>query len=85
MRRTGGSPLYAVDHRSIGLNIVGHIDIRRWPQAPLVRPPAGWNEGFVLAPNADEALGKVAGTYKVTGDQIFLLCRGAACGAAPAR
>lgn len=84
MRRTGGFPLYATDSRSIGLNIVGHIDIQRWPQAPLVRPPADWDEGFVLAPNADEALGTVAENYKVAGDQTFLLCRGAACKATPA-
>lgn len=83
MRRTEGFPLYATDVRSIGLNIVGHIDIQRWPQAPLVRPPADWDEGFVLAPNGDEALGTVAETYKVAGDQTFLLCRGAACKAVP--
>lgn len=85
MRRTGSFPLYATDHRSIGLNIVGHIDIQRWPRAPLVRPPADWSEGFVLAPNADETLGRTAETYRVAGDQTFLLCRGAACGTAPAR
>ncbi|HYR05077.1 MAG TPA: hypothetical protein VEP71_00160, partial [Gallionella sp.] len=79
MRRTNGFPLYVTDNRSIGLNIVGHIDIRRWPQAPLVHPPASWDDGFVLAPNADETLGTVSETYKVAGDQTFLLCRGTAC------
>ena len=85
MLRTEGFPLYAADSRSIGLNIVGHIDIQRWPWAPLVHPPAGWNEGFVLAPIIDEALGAVAETYKVAGDQTFLLCRGAACTTIPAK
>lgn len=79
MRRTATYPLYAADNRSIGLNIVGQIDVDRWPQAPLVHPPVQWDDGFVLS--ADKALGAVAGIYQVAGDEIFLLCRGVACSA----
>lgn len=79
MRRTAVYPLYAADNRSIGLNIIGQIDVDRWPQAPLEHPPAQWDNGFVLA--SDKTLGVVAGTYKAAGDEIFLLCRGAACSA----
>lgn len=85
MRLTAGYPLYADDSRSVGLNIIGQIDVDRWPQAPLVRPPAHWEEGFVLAPDANEALGAVAKIYTVAGDQTFLLCRGVACQAIPAK
>ncbi|MDD5300776.1 MAG: glycosyltransferase family 39 protein [Gallionella sp.] len=85
MRLTVGYPLYVIDSRSVGLSIVGQIDVERWPQAPLVRPPAHWEEGFVLAPDANEVLGAVAKIYTVAGDQTFLLCRGAACKAIPAK
>ena len=85
MQYTEGFPLYVINNRSIELNIIGHIDIYRWPQAPLVFPPAQWNDGFVLVSNTDEALGKVAKIYTVAGDQTFLLCRGAACRVAPAK
>ena len=80
MHRTAGYPLYATDFRSIGLNITSQIDVDRWPQAPLTFPPVQWNDGFVLAAKADEALGIVAKSYTLVGDQIFLLCRGTACG-----
>lgn len=80
MRLTAGYPLYGGDGRSIGLNIIGQIDVDRWPQAPLTYVPANWKEGFVLTYDANEALGTVVKIYKVAGDQIFLLCRGAACG-----
>lgn len=83
MRRTEGFPLYVQDNRSIGLNIVGNIDMLRWPQAPLVSPQAGWNDGFVITPFADDAAGTVVETYKVAGDQTFLVCRGAACKTTP--
>lgn len=83
MRRTTGYPLYADDTRSVGLNIISKIDVDRWPHAPLAHPPAHWDEGFVLSPNANEALGAVAEIYTVAGDQTFLLCRGSACKSTP--
>ena len=79
MKRTEGFTLHAADSRSIGLNIIGYIDIKRWPSAPLLSPPAEWTDGFILTYNPDEALGYLAETYQVAGDQTFLLCRGAAC------
>lgn len=85
MRHTEGFPLYVINDRSIELNIVGHIDIQRWPQSPLTTPPDQWDNGFVLVMAADEALGKVAEIYTVAGDQTFLLCRGTACEVTSAR
>lgn len=79
MQRTGDYPLYVANNRSIELNIIGEIDIRRWPRTPITLPPPAWSDGFVLAARPDEALGKIAGVYTVLGDQTFLLCRGAAC------
>ncbi|BBJ00624.1 hypothetical protein FGKAn22_23160 [Ferrigenium kumadai] len=83
VERTQGFPLYINDSRSIGLSITGYIDAGRLPQAPLVHPPAGWDDGFVLSPVPDERAGRVAETYKLAGDEIYLLCRGSACGDAP--
>lgn len=85
MRLTQGYPLYAKDSRSIGLNIVGHIDVYRWPRQPLTHPPTSWVDGFALSPDMDETTGQVAEIYAVLGDQTFLLCRGAACAAVPPR
>jgi 4-amino-4-deoxy-L-arabinose transferase-like glycosyltransferase len=79
MQRTEGFPLYAADGRSIGLNIIGQIDIERWPLPPLEHPPRQWNDGFVLSIAPNEKLGSIAETYTVAGDQTYLLCRGAAC------
>lgn len=79
MRRTQGFPLYAADGRSAGLNIIAQIDTQRWPKTPLSFPPDEWQEGFVLAMNNDNALGTLAETYRIAGDETFLLCRGAAC------
>lgn len=83
MERTQGFPLYVNDPRSIGLSITSHIDATRFPSAPLIIPPAGWDDGFVLSPVPDETVGKIAETYKLAGDEIYLLCRGSACGDAP--
>ncbi|HXU93891.1 MAG TPA: hypothetical protein VFP33_09570 [Gallionella sp.] len=79
MERTRGFPLYVNDVRSIGLSITSHIDATRFPQAPLTFPPVQFDSGFLLSMKADPALGELVETYKVAGDQTFLLCRGAAC------
>jgi hypothetical protein len=79
LQRTAGHTLYALDDRSIGLNIIGYIDKLRWPQAPLSFQNGQWQDGFLLAPAPDKVPGVLVETYKVAGDETYLLCRGTAC------
>ncbi len=81
IKRTQGFPLYVTDSRSIGLSIVGYIDMMRYPQPPLLFPPNDFGSGYVLSMEVDKELGELSEAYTVAADQIFLLCRGAACDA----
>jgi 4-amino-4-deoxy-L-arabinose transferase-like glycosyltransferase len=77
--RTRGFPLYAMDWTSAGLSVVTHIDVIRLPAAPVGFPTGDWNNGFALAGVADPTLGRVVKTYRLGGDDLYLLCRGEAC------
>jgi len=77
--RTAGHPLYANNVSASGLSVAAHIDVLRLPQPPLVFPPAEWSTGFVMSYSADPALGEVAEHYRLGGNDLYLLCRGAAC------
>ncbi len=78
--RSAGQPLYTMADTASGLSIAGYIDAWRYPAAPLRWAPDQWGSGFVLTETEDPALGKRAARYQLGGDEIFLLCRGAACG-----
>lgn len=77
--KTQGYPLYAANSQSAGLNVVSEIDAQRFPQAPLVLPPPQWDNGFVISPTEDLTVGAVAFRYQLAADELFVLCRGAAC------
>jgi 4-amino-4-deoxy-L-arabinose transferase-like glycosyltransferase len=77
--RSAGQPLYTMADTASGLSIAGYIDAWRYPAAPLRWAPDRWESGFVLTETEDPALGKRAARYQLGGDEIFLLCRGAAC------
>jgi 4-amino-4-deoxy-L-arabinose transferase-like glycosyltransferase len=77
---TRGFPLYATDVSATGLSVAAHINTRRYPAKPLQWPPAKWDSGFVIAYTQDPALGQVFKKYRLGGDDLYLLCRGAACG-----
>lgn len=79
LERTRGFPLYVSDVSTNGLSITGYMDLMRLPLAPLMFPPADFKSGYVLARDADPALGKLIETYTLAADKIYLLCRGAAC------
>jgi 4-amino-4-deoxy-L-arabinose transferase-like glycosyltransferase len=79
MQKTGDHPLYATDVRSVGLNVVSAIDAMRYPQPPIVWPPAQWDSGFVISMTNDPAVGKLAFHYKLAADDLFILCRGKDC------
>lgn len=76
---TQGAPLYTVDVSSAGLNVTAYLNRRRLPATALQWPPQQWSSGFVIARSADAALGSVYKRYRLGGDELYLLCRGAAC------
>jgi 4-amino-4-deoxy-L-arabinose transferase-like glycosyltransferase len=78
---TRGFPLYATNVAATGLSVVAHINTRRYPANPLQWPPAQWDSGFVIANTQDPALGQVLEKYRLGGNHLYLLCRGAACDA----
>ena len=79
-KRAAGQPLYTRNDAASGLSVTAHLDILRLPAPPLTVPPAQWESGFVLAYAPDAALGRVAAEYRLGGNTLYLLCRGAACG-----
>jgi hypothetical protein len=83
IERTRGFPLYILDTRSIGLSITAYIDLKRFPNTPIIYPPQTFDSGFVLSMEADPALGEVAEVYPLAADRIYLMCRGSACKAQP--
>ena len=78
--RAKGFPLYANDDSATGLAVTARIDERRYPGAPLRRPPEEWTEGFVMSYYPDESKGQqVVEIVTLRNDKIYLLCRGQAC------
>lgn len=84
LQRTAGHTLYTTDVSASGLAVTAHLDVMRLPQPALMFPPADWNDGFVIAYEPDPKLGAVTATYRLAGNELYLLCRGAACVAQPA-
>jgi len=82
--RTNGYPLYTLNVSASGLSVTAYIDTARLPKQPLAFPPADWRDGFVVAYEPDEKVGQVAERYRLAGNDLYLLCRGAACKAQPA-
>lgn len=78
-----GHPIYATNVAASGLSVVAHLDVLRLPAPPVAWPPAEWESGFVIAYAPDPALGRVARTWRLGGNELYLLCRGSACDAAP--
>jgi len=80
VQRTAGHALYSVNTSASGLSVAAHINMLQLPALPLAVPPAQWGSGFVIAYTLDEGLGRVAEKYRLGGNDLYLLCRGAACG-----
>lgn len=79
LQRTGNTPLYSNDVSAAGLSVTAYINLRRLPRPVLTFAPVEWSNGFVLFNAPDQALGKVAAQFRLAGDTLYLLCRGAAC------
>ena len=74
-----GQPLYTANSSAAGLSVTAYLNKRRLPEPVLQFPPADLTSGFIVGLTADEKLGKVYKKYRLGGDNMFLLCRGAAC------
>lgn len=74
-----GQSLYTANSSAAGLSVTAYINKRRLPAPVLQWPPADLPSGFIVGLTADEALGKVYKKYRLGGDDMYLLCRGAAC------
>src|SRR5262249_31049538 len=81
LSRTDGHPLYANNVSASGLSVTAHLDVLRLPRPPLAFPPAQWESGFVINYSPDPALGAVSERYRLGGNELYLLCRGAVCNA----
>jgi 4-amino-4-deoxy-L-arabinose transferase-like glycosyltransferase len=77
--KTRGYPLYTNNVSASGLSVAAYINVARLPQPPLTFPPAQWADGFVITYQPDPQLGEVAAKYRLGGNDLYLLCRGAAC------
>lgn len=79
-KKTAGYPLYdAYDFRDVAESIVTQINIDRLPEPTVKYPPGAWDNGFVLSADADAAKGRLVERIPLAADEIYLLCRGAAC------
>ena len=79
---THGFPLYATDVSASGLSVTAHLDAMRYPEPYLRWPPPQWDSGFVLSYTPNAELGQVKASFRLGGNMLYLLCRGAACGTA---
>jgi hypothetical protein len=80
--KTDGHPLYINDVSASGMSVAAYIDAFTHPTFPIQIPPAEWESGFVLAYEEDPRLGRTFKHYKLAANNLYLLCRGAACAAA---
>lgn len=80
VERTKGSMLYSSNVSASGLSVTAQVSILRRPQPPVTYPPAQWTNGYVIAYTAAPTDGLIAAHYRLGGDNLYLLCRGTACG-----
>jgi hypothetical protein len=83
LSRRGDRSLYVNDLTSAGLSVATYIDILRLPAPPLEWPPDDWNDALLLTALPQAGKDQVVTKYHLGGDDLYLVCRGAAC-ASPA-
>ena len=81
MAVTAGHPLYTNDVSASGMSVAAYIDAYSHPAPALKRPPAQWESGFVLEYEEDPRIGQTFKRYPLAANNLYLLCRGAACAA----
>jgi len=77
--RSGDRRLYVNDLTATGLSVATHIDILRLPASPLEWPPASWDDALLLTEVPQAEKDHVVTKYRLGGDDLYLVCRGAAC------
>lgn len=80
LERTRGHALYTTNVSATGLSVAANLDILRLPAPPVAWPPPEWESGFVISYTPDPGLGRVVEQYRLGGKDLYLVCRGAACG-----
>ena len=80
--RAAGYPLYINDVSASGMSVAGYIDAYTAPASPIKRPPEQWENGFVIEYEAEPRSGRVFKHYPLAANNLYLMCRGAACDAA---
>jgi 4-amino-4-deoxy-L-arabinose transferase-like glycosyltransferase len=82
LARYGQYPLYVTDTSSVGLSVAASINSMRVGQLAITLPPGEFEEGIVIANAPDDLQGTLLKELRVGGkDVVYLICRGAACGA----
>ncbi|HEX9179470.1 MAG TPA: hypothetical protein VF859_03680, partial [Burkholderiales bacterium] len=76
---TRGFPVYATDVTSTGLSVVAHLDVLLLPGGPVVWPPKDFQSGFVVSDGRFPEMGTIVKRWQLGGNEMQLLCRGAAC------
>jgi len=79
LSRSGDRRLYVNDLTATGLSVVTHIDILQLPVPPLEWPPASWDDAMLLTEVPEAEKDHVVTKYRLGGDDLYLVCRGAAC------
>ncbi len=79
MALTAGHPLYTNDVSASGMSVAGYIDAYAYPAPALKRPPQEWDSGFVIEYEEDPRSGRTFKHYPLAANNLYLLCRGAAC------
>jgi hypothetical protein len=78
----GQHPLYVTDTSSVGLSVAASINSMRVGQPAITLPPSDFAEGIVIANAPNDLQGTLLKELRVGGkDVVYLICRGAACGA----
>ena len=79
VRVAGRDNLYTRDVAASGFTLAAHIDRQLYPNAPITLPPKDFSDGYVISYAPDPDTGNVYKKYRVGNDDVYLLCRGAAC------
>jgi 4-amino-4-deoxy-L-arabinose transferase-like glycosyltransferase len=74
----GRTPLYIDDTDFVGDDVGAELDALRWP-APVLHVPDAYSQGFLLAASPRPSWSRVIKRYRISDNDLYLLCRGAAC------
>jgi 4-amino-4-deoxy-L-arabinose transferase-like glycosyltransferase len=79
LSRRGDRKLYVNDLTATGLSVATQIDILQLPGPPLEWPPDDWDDALLLTALPQQGKDRVVAKYHLGGDDLYLVCRGAAC------